>query len=707
MTSSDNVVPTAAKSESPADSFFVRLARSVRGRLLHDFNTGARLSTVLGIVGCWLLAALLSSFVRSAAPVVELVAPNPDRTVTGLHWFDDSASVAVGLVGMQPVSAYPDGRLMEQRSPPRLVADRFAQVGGRKDLRPAVQALAGLTGRDGEFLIRVQPNEVVAPGGLVAIDGSGYLFVPGVTVDGSPVSFPRRRVATQADSTSIWQIGQRQSGEVRALRVAQAEAAVSALVYMPGHNLIAAGSVDGSLLLIDTLPPGLMTGRDQPADDLVTTSLHAETSGHRAAVVSLAAPADPAAQASIDLVSLASDRSLKAWRLGSNRQLSSLDLALPKEVGGAVVPGGLEVSARGETVSLRTSLGDVYVARLPDDGRPRQASTGAWDELRPQAYRVQISVGNENQLDAAARRTALRRLRDSLNSVIPQGSELFDEAKLRTVADAIDSQRSMEVLSDITVDSRTASALEGTRNPLLSLLPSILLQRVALAREVTATALSRDGLRVFAAGVDCTIREVDLRSWLATPDRPAKILSTLSGHGSPLTHLSLSPDNQVLAAGSLDGRVRMHNLAKARFLSSVPFADLETGPPCPATQPVMSAAHGVTEPSCDTPDATMNRKGEYRLGENAVSVQSCVLRVSGGARGFNRYVYRIENVGSREITNLRWDAAGVSANSISPKQAISTSVIRETDPAVVLSEISASSANNLSVETVIPGSSRN
>ena len=52
----------------------------------------------------------------------------------------------------------------------------------------------------------------------------------------------------------------------------------------------------------------------------------------------------------------------------------------------------------------------------------------------------------------------------------------------------------------------------------------------------------------------------------------------ISGHGAPLTAMALSPDGERLATASLDGRLRITNVAWARFVHGLPFAALPSGP---------------------------------------------------------------------------------------------------------------------------------
>ncbi|MET3159985.1 WD40 repeat domain-containing protein [Bradyrhizobium diazoefficiens] len=582
---------------------FGRALSFLREGLARDFRSGARTLALGGIATAVLLALWSSSIVQTAAPTVrEITVSSEQPVVTGLYWFGDSQSLAIGLNGMQSIAAKRDGELDGKRAPPQLIT-KFAQISAREDLRPAVQALSGLPGSNGEFLTRVQPNEVLAPGGLVAIDRNGYLLVPGSTVTRGSGDASNRGIMVQPEAGAIWQIGQRRSGEARALRISGEGAPVSAITFMSHANLVAVGALDGSLRLISTLEPALVTGNEPVADDLTAAALRARVAAHDHPIVALEAASAPTLPIDgADLVSLASDGALKAWRLNPDQRLASLDLALPEAAPEAFyVPGGLELSPNGETIALRTANGALYVARLVDDLRASLASGGgeatpqppqtqqgpvsvAAAQSRRRAYHVQIIIRTGDQLDVAGRQAALERLRGAMR-LVPGTVTAFDEAALQRASDAIAKRQELALLAPRTVDEQTAQALRTIGSPLLSILPSpILLRDVGLPVASTATAFSLDGRRLFAAGTDCQIREVDLEPLLSTADQNAraKVLMTMPGHGALLTHLALSPDGELLAASSIDRRVRIHRLAEARTLAVIPLADLATGPPCQA-----------------------------------------------------------------------------------------------------------------------------
>ncbi|MEY9419455.1 hypothetical protein ABIF69_005897 [Bradyrhizobium japonicum] len=643
--------PAATKRQS---AVFSRAFNSLREAIVLDFRSGARGLAIGGITAAALLAVWSSSRVQTAAPMVRAVAASSERpVVTGLYWFDDSNGLAIGLNRMQPIAATRDAEPDERRAPPQLVAKRSAQISDRGDLRPAVQALSGLPGNDGEFLARVQPNEVLTPGGLVAIDKNGYLLAPGNTVTRASAGTPARGIMVQPEAGSVWQIGQRQSGEARALRISGDGPPVSAIAFMPHANLVAVGALDGGLRLISSLQPALVTGNEPAADGLTAAALRARVAAHGRAIVALAAASAPTLPIDgAELVSLASDRTLKAWRLDPDQRLASLDLALPDVAPEAFyAPGGLELSPDGETMALRTASGALYVARLVDDLRgsleggrgeattqAQQASAAA--QPRPRAFHIQIIIRNGDQLDVAGRQAALDRLRGAMR-LVPGTVTAFDEAALQRASDAIAKQQELALLAPRTVDEQTAQSLRTIGSPLLSILPSpILLRDVGLPVASTATALSLNGRLLFAAGADCQIREVDLDTLFSTTDQNAraKVLMTMPGHGGLLTHLALSPDGEFLAASSVDRRVRIHRLAEARTLAAIPLSDLATGPPCQAQKAVETqAAKAVAQAQVATAQAASDAAQAQVLSGAISQIQALMASMSqscpGGARG--------------------------------------------------------------------------
>jgi hypothetical protein len=116
------------------------------------------------------------------------------------------------------------------------------------------------------------------------------------------------------------------------------------------------------------------------------------------------------------------------------------------------------------------------------------------------------------------------------------------------------------------------------------------------------------------------IREVDLERVFASVEFAAsapQIAATFSGHGAQFTHLAPSPDDGYLAAASLDGRVRIHNLSHARFLQTLPFADLPTGPPCASTPRVVLGENELYDHRVDVKFAgTLTREQMMAFGQS-------------------------------------------------------------------------------------------
>lgn len=110
--------------------------------------------------------------------------------------------------------------------------------------------------------------------------------------------------------------------------------------------------------------------------------------------------------------------------------------------------------------------------------------------------------------------------------------------------------------------------------------------------------LDADGSRIFLGGADGIIR-VRPTPWKA--DTAGAF--DLTGHGAPVHKLSLSPDGTHLASASFDGRIRLTDLAEARWIARLPLADLPTGPRLAAMVPQLMARPAARCPAGLVPRA--------------------------------------------------------------------------------------------------------
>lgn len=598
-----------------------------------DLRRGGRMLAFGGIAIAFALAAWSQFQVRSAAPLGQ-PRVGEQGIATALSWFNDSASVAIG--GWYSTSAV-NGSRVDSREPGPLLRGQFASTAGRDNLRPAVQVLAGgVNVSDGNYGIALPSHILFTPGRLFAVDHNGYFIATGAasTKENNPRPDSRDSISpTGPDPNGIWQVGSRGTPPImRTVRIGQSEAAVTALAFMPRAKLVAAGTMNGGVRLINPLSPNQMSDNEPVADDLVAAALRAEVGAHEAPILSLAAASgQQGAVDGFDLASIAQDRTIKVWRFGPDRRLTSLNVSFEDEIPDLVhLPDGLELSPLGETLLLRTPAGALYVARLVDKqsgGGLSSANTARAEMLaqnlqRPQQqqrqqqqppdeegrsqsqlqdqleqlfrvprFRVQLVVRSRD--DAAAQQRALDDLRANPPR-LPTGVPIFDEAAFQTVANAIGGRTPISILADVDVEESVSEPLRDLKNVLLSLLPSPLrLHQVVVPAGATAATLSADGRSVFVAGTDCMIREVDLRPVFASaqPRSVASVAATFSGHGDIVNHLAVSPDGAYLAAASLDRRVRIHRIGRSRTISGLLLADLPTGPGCASTQAIRLAGN--------------------------------------------------------------------------------------------------------------------
>ena len=189
---------------------------------------------------------------------------------------------------------------------------------------------------------------------------------------------------------------------------------------------------------------------------------------------------------------------------------------------------------------------------------------------------------NRAQLASAASDGSLKTWYRVGEALIPQSVTWPRDAAAVAV-----SPESLELsgLGDTLLVKAPSGALYAARLPAPGRSGSNRLRPVPLPTAASAATVTADGSRLFVAGTDCLIRELDISALLDGDDAEAPVVTILRGHGGPLTHLALSPDGAYLAAASLDRRVRIHRLASARTVAALPLADLPTGPACVATRP--------------------------------------------------------------------------------------------------------------------------
>lgn len=99
------------------------------------------------------------------------------------------------------------------------------------------------------------------------------------------------------------------------------------------------------------------------------------------------------------------------------------------------------------------------------------------------------------------------------------------------------------------------------------------LKTVPLPSPALEAELTADGSQIVAGGADAVIRVVPTNA-SATADAGFEVL----GHGEIIHQMAISPDGQYLASASIDGRVRITDLERARWIASLPLAWLPSHP---------------------------------------------------------------------------------------------------------------------------------
>jgi hypothetical protein len=111
------------------------------------------------------------------------------------------------------------------------------------------------------------------------------------------------------------------------------------------------------------------------------------------------------------------------------------------------------------------------------------------------------------------------------------------------------------------------------------------LRPLSIEGTVVDVDLAPAGDFLAAARADGTVAVAEISSLLPDSQADTAAATILTGHGAPLTAMSLSPDGELLATASVDGRLRLTNLAVARIVAALPLADLPSGPAAGGLQP--------------------------------------------------------------------------------------------------------------------------
>ncbi|MDF0495346.1 WD40 repeat domain-containing protein [Bradyrhizobium yuanmingense] len=538
-------------------------------------DAGGRLIVIGGAILAAMIALWSHSYIRSAAPLIlrdmwDLASTPEEASSFGVDWSSRDAAVT-GLLWTTGNSLTSEGVIAVSRrrssTPAFFNVDgrrtTFVDINGLRSTPPDTRGFApwstGLAAPDGEFYSAGGSNHVLTPGGIFAVDAEGALMVTGAASVRNPDGSATRGFELAGpQNDAVWRI------------VSTGAGAGAQLIFKSGSQVTALAATPPDVIAATVSGQININGNEEKRP-----AIAADVPGHNAPVFALAAvhPGQRAV-AGATLASIATDRSIKLWRWGPNEQLVSLDVSLPETSPELVLaPGGLALSPSGSTLMVRTPAGAIFVARTIGESRVSQS-------LAERRYRVQFVVDQLERRDVST---------VELERAIAGQTNPFSPDEVRRIREAIEKSVPVTVLSQESVDELTAVSLAARGIRFLSFIPTPLrLREIVLPARATAATLSDDGRWLYAAGADCSIREVDLAAVWASSEtgRETPVASELSGHGGIVTHLALSPYGTWLAAASIDGRVRIHRIEYGRIISRLPLSDLPTGPPCPSTAPI-------------------------------------------------------------------------------------------------------------------------
>ncbi|MCA1542244.1 hypothetical protein I6F18_20000 [Bradyrhizobium sp. NBAIM32] len=175
---------------------------------------------------------------------------------------------------------------------------------------------------------------------------------------------------------------------------------------------------------------------------------------------------------------------------------------------------------------------------------------------------------------------------------------------------------------------------------------------------ISAAALFPSGEAFAIAGDDGVVRIVALPKDLRdlSNSQPLRI----RGHGEVITRLSISPDNRYLASLSVDGRLRLTDITRARQVARWPLHDLRSGPDSADMAPIVLPP-GVPSPGVNDPIVVLGSFNGLQLARAEVArVSASGLSGLGGPEIFrwrNSYnvILRLPDAAAqlREMIKLR------------------------------------------------------
>ncbi|WP_315830806.1 WD40 repeat domain-containing protein [Bradyrhizobium prioriisuperbiae] len=325
---------------------------------------------VVGLLGGLWIAQWSQQWIADSAPLAARTPGTRLAAMSGMHWFANDTAVVFmddrrASTFVQPSGTIPSSSAFVGSAPLPLAP---ILTGARAELAASIAQPAD----DGALVARTTSFELVIPGGLAVVDDDGALYVTGATRLRNPDrSNERGIVAIAPDPRTVWRTSasNAQSQPDQARQPVRFEPAlpwdttVTAMIALPSPGRIAVGGIDGRIAFIreDRTP---IVSAEQ-------TAARKGAGSHGAAVVALAtAGAWSLDESRAQLASAASDGSIKAWYPArSSGAIVSQDILFPEGTPPPLLaPDSLEMSDDGRLLTVRTSNGDIYVARLERRG---------------------------------------------------------------------------------------------------------------------------------------------------------------------------------------------------------------------------------------------------------------------------------------------------------------------------------------------------
>jgi hypothetical protein len=309
-------------------------------------------ASVIGLLGGFAIAEWSAKTIEESSLLTKKTA----AAVGGLHWLPNNKAVAFVGDGENPIYFTTSGE----------VSNGVPEPSGAEEAEQAgLAASIGDLADDGVLLAHTADLVVVTPGGLAAVDGDRMLYVTGsARVRNRDKSGERGIVAQGPDPQAVWRTAtslQASRQPIRFELTLPFGTTITAMIALPKPGHIAVGGADGRVAVVGDGPPIFSSD---------PTAAQKGSGSHGAAVVALAATgAWNQDESAAQIVSAASDGSIKLWYPRREGGITSQDVAFPSDASHPpLAADSLELSKDGRLLVVRSSAGDIYALRVVPDG---------------------------------------------------------------------------------------------------------------------------------------------------------------------------------------------------------------------------------------------------------------------------------------------------------------------------------------------------